>query len=376
MPAPGSLDDAPVEPSRDEDAADGTADGGTPSDAARASAGGRPRNYTFHFATELIELAREDRRIVAVTAGMPTGTGLHLFQAEFPDRFIDVGIAEQHAVTLSAGMALAGERPVVALYSTFLQRAFDQEVHDVCQNDLPVVIAVDRAGLVGEDGTSHQGMFTIPSQRQLPNMVIASPKDEQELRSLVRTAFAQDHPFALHYPRDPGFGVAARRSEILPIGVGEVLREGGEILIVGFGPIVDRGRRAADELEAEGWSVGLINARFAKPLDGRLILEHAAGKKLVVTLEESVVTGGFGSGVLEMLERARVSSPAFRDVSVQIVGIPADRFVDHGSVDDLRRLLRLDSEGIAGQIRETLALLGARPAAPRASDAAREARTA
>ncbi len=159
--------------------------------------------------------------------------------------------------------------------------------------------------------------------------------------------------------------------------MGEVLREGSEILIVGFGPIVDRGRRAADELETEGWSVGLINARFAKPLDGNLILEHAAGKKLVVTLEESVVTGGFGSGVLEMLEQARVSNPAYRDVSVRIVGIPADRFVDHGSVDDLRRLLRLDSAGIAGQIRETLALLGASPAAqPKRTLAAGRARTA
>ena len=314
---------------------------------------------------------------MAVTAGMPTGTGLHLFQAEFPDRFIDVGIAEQHAVTLSAGMALAGERPVVALYSTFLQRAFAQQVHDVCQNDLPVVIAVDRAGLVGEDGTSHQGMFTIPSQRQLPNMIIASPKDEQELRALVRTALGQDHPFALHYPRDPGFGVPARRSEILPIGIGEVLREGSEILIVGFGPIVGRGRQAADMLEAEGWSVGLINARFAKPLDGKLILEQAAGKKLVVTLEESVVTGGFGTGVLELLEEARVSDPAYRDVSLRIVGIPAEMFVDHGSVDDLRRLLKLDAAGIAGQIRETLAKLRVTPAAPpREATAPRHARSA
>jgi 1-deoxy-D-xylulose-5-phosphate synthase len=250
-------------------------------------------------------------------------------------------------------------------------------VHDVCQNDLPVVIAVDRAGLVGEDGTSHQGMFTIPSQRQLPNMIIASPKDEQELRSLVRTAFSQDHPFALHYPRDPGFGVPARRSEILPIGIGEVLREGSEILIVGFGPIVGRGRQAADILEAEGWSVGLINARFAKPLDGKLILEQAAGKKLVVTLEESVVTGGFGTGVLELLEEARVSDPAYRDVSLRIVGIPAEMFVDHGSVDDLRRLLRLDAAGIAGQIRETLIKLRVTPAAPPSEAAApRHARSA
>jgi len=297
-----------------------------------------------------------------VTAGMPTGTGLHAFQAEFPDRFIDVGIAEQHAVALSAGMALAGERPVVALYSTFLQRAFDQEVHDVCQNDLPVVIAVDRAGLVGEDGTSHQGMFTLPTQRPLPNMIIASPKDEQELRSLVRTAFAQSHPFSLHYPRDPGFGVPERTPEILPIGVGEVLSEGNEILIVGFGPIVERGRQAAELLAIDGWSVGVLNARYAKPLDRQLILDQARGKKLLVTLEESVVTGGFGAGVLELVEEARVADQAYRDVTVRIVGIPADKFVDHGSVDDLRRLLRLDSAGIAAQIRETLARMRVTPA--------------
>jgi len=362
MPQPGGVDEAPIEPAGNGNASAGSADMGTPSEFARATASKRPPNYTYHFARELIELARLDRRIVAVTAGMPTGTGLDLFQAEFPDRFIDVGIAEQHAVALSAGMALAGERPVVALYSTFLQRAFDQEVHDVCQNDLPVVIAVDRAGLVGEDGTSHQGMFTIPSQRQLPGMVIASPKDEQELRSLVRTAFAQDHPFALHYPRDPGFGVPVRKPEVLPVGIGEVLREGRQILIVGFGPIVERGRVAADLLEADGWSVGIINARFAKPLDRQLILDAARGKTVVATLEESVVTGGFGTGVLELIEEARVADAAYRDVVLRIIGIPADRFIEHGSVDQLRRLLKLDSEGIAEQIRETLVRLRAVPA--------------
>jgi 1-deoxy-D-xylulose-5-phosphate synthase len=362
MPHPGHSDEGPVEPAGSGSGDGGSADMGTPSDASRVASAKRPPNYTHHFARELVELARKDRRIVAVTAGMPTGTGLHLFEAEFPDRFFDVGIAEQHAVALSAGMALAGERPVVALYSTFLQRAFDQEVHDVCQNDLPVLIAVDRAGLVGEDGTSHQGMFTLPTQRQLPRMVIASPKDEQELRSLVWTAFSQDHPFALHYPRDPGFGVPVVEPKVLPVGIGEVLREGRQILIVGFGPIVERGRQAADLLEADGWSVGLINARFAKPLDSQLILDAARGNTLVVTLEESVVTGGFGSGVLELIEEARLSDPAYRDVSVRIVGIPAEKFIDHGSVDQLRRLLRLDAAGIADQIRETLARLRAVPA--------------
>ena len=186
-------------------------------------------------------------------------------------------------------------RPVVALYSTFLQRAFDQTVHDVCQNDAPVLLAVDRAGLVGEDGTSHQGMFTVPAQRMLPNLVVASPRDEQELRSLLRTALAQDHPFALHYPRDAGFGVPEREPEVLPVGRGEVLREGRDLLFVTFGPITGRALQVADALEERGWSVGVINARFVKPLDRQLILDQARGKSLVVTFEESVVTGGFGS---------------------------------------------------------------------------------
>ncbi|HKG57072.1 MAG TPA: 1-deoxy-D-xylulose-5-phosphate synthase [Candidatus Limnocylindrales bacterium] len=318
-------------------------------------------NYTAVFVAELIRMAEQDRRIVGITAGMPTGTGLSKFQAAFPDRFVDVGIAEQHAVTLATGLAMGGMRPVVALYSTFLQRAFDQTVHDVCQNDQPVLIAVDRAGLVGEDGTSHQGMFTLPAQRQLPNLVIASPKDEQELRSLLRTALAQEHPFALHYPRDAGFGLPDVEPQSLPVGRGEVIREGRDVLFVGFGPIVARAVEAAAALEREGWSVGVINARFAKPLDGQLILDQARGKKLVVTFEESVVTGGFGSGVLELFEEARLTDPAYRDVAVHIVGIPGDRFVDHGSVSDLRRILRLDAAGLAGQARETLEALRATP---------------
>jgi 1-deoxy-D-xylulose-5-phosphate synthase len=320
-----------------------------------------PPNYTAVFAGELIELARADRRIVGITAGMPTGTGLARFQAEFPDRFFDVGIAEQHAVTFATGLALGGLRPVVALYSTFLQRAFDQTVHDVCQNDQPVLIAVDRAGLVGEDGTSHQGMFTLPAQRQLPNLIIASPRDEQELRSLLHTAFSQDHPFALHYPRDAGFGLPPVEPSIMPVGRGEVLRDGRDILLVGFGPIVARGLEAADALAADGWSVGVINARFAKPLDGQLILDQARGKRLVVTFEESVVTGGFGSGVLELFEEARLTERALRDVLVHIIGIPGDRFVEHGSVADLRRVLRLDAPGLAAQVRETLRTIEAVP---------------
>ena len=318
-------------------------------------------NYTATFAAELIELARTDRRIVGITAGMPTGTGMARFQAEFPDRMFDVGIAEQHSVAMATGMAMGGLRPVVALYSTFLQRAFDQTVHDVCQNDQPVLIAVDRAGLVGEDGTSHQGMFTLTAQRQLPNLVIASPKDEQELRSLLHTALGQDHPFALHFPRDAGFGLLPVTPAAIPVGRGEVLREGRDLLFVGFGPIVARALEAADALESEGWSIGVINARFAKPLDGQLILDAARAKRLIVTFEESVTTGGFGSGVLELLEEARLTDAAYREVAVRVIGIPGDRFVDHGSVADLRRLLRLDPAGLASQVRDTLEILKATP---------------
>jgi 1-deoxy-D-xylulose-5-phosphate synthase len=318
-------------------------------------------NYTAVFVAELIELARRDRRIVAITAGMPTGTGLSRFEADFPGRFVDVGIAEQHAITLATGLAMGGMRPVAAIYSTFLQRAFDQTVHDVCQNDQPVVIAVDRAGLVGEDGTSHQGMFTLPAQRQLPNIVIASPRDEQELRSLLHTALAQDHPFALHYPRDPGFGLEPVQPEVIPVGRGEVLREGRDLLFVGFGPIVARALEAADELAADGWSIGVINARFAKPLDRQLVLDQARGKSLLVTFEESVATGGFGSGVLELVEEARLTDAAYRDLAVRIIGIPGEAFVDHGSVGDLRRMLRLDAAGLEEQVREALESLRLAP---------------
>jgi 1-deoxy-D-xylulose-5-phosphate synthase len=333
-------------------------------DAAPASAVVRPAknpNYTAVFAGELIARARTDERIVAITAGMPTGTGLSTFAAEFPARFIDVGIAEQHSVALATGLAMGGMRPVVALYSTFLQRAFDQTVHDVCQNDQPVLIAVDRAGLVGEDGTSHQGMFTLSAQRQLPNLVIASPKDEQELRSLLVTALGQARPFALHYPRDPGFGLAPIEPVAIPVGRGEILRPGTDLLFVGFGPIVARALEAADDLSADGWSIEVVNARFAKPLDRELILGEARGKRLVVTFEESVVTGGFGSGVLEALEEARLTDRELREVPIRILGIPGDHFVDHGSVADLRRVLRLDATGLAAQVRETAATLGLSP---------------
>ena len=275
---------------------------------------------------------------------MPTGTGMSKFQAEFPDRMFDVGIAEQHSMTMATGLAMGGMRPVVALYSTFLQRAFDQTVHDVCQNDQPVLIAVDRAGLVGEDGTSHQGMFTLPAQRQLPNLVIASPEGRAgaSLAASDRVRAGPPVRAALPARRRVRAG-AGRRRRSIPVGQGEVLREGRDLLFVGFGPIVAARVEAADAARGRG----LVDRRHQRPVreaarppaDPRPGARQAA----VVTFEESVVTGGFGSGVLELIEEARLADPAYRDVAVRIVGIPGDRFVDHGSVADLRRVLRLDA---------------------------------
>ncbi|HEX5039796.1 MAG TPA: 1-deoxy-D-xylulose-5-phosphate synthase [Candidatus Limnocylindria bacterium] len=307
----------------------------------------KPKTYTQTFVEELVRLASSDRRISAITAGMPTGTGLQRFCDRFPSRFHDVGIAEQHSVALATGLALAGLRPVVALYSTFSQRAFDQLVHDVCQNGVPVVLALDRSGLVGEDGTSHQGMFMLPAMRALPNLAIGSPKDEQELRDLVVTALEHDGPIALLYPRDAGEDLADRDGSPIPIGQGEVVRDGDDLLLVGFGPIVQRLLAAADELETDGLAATVINARWAKPMDEALIARHAAGKQLVVTAEESAAMGGFGDGVLDALNRAGVAVPLLK------VAL-AEGFVHHGAVDDLRAQQRIDVPGILGQVRERL----------------------
>jgi 1-deoxy-D-xylulose-5-phosphate synthase len=309
----------------------------------------KPKTYTHTFVEELVRLAATDERICAITAGMPTGTGLSRFADRFPTRFFDVGIAEQHSVTMATGMALAGLRPVVALYSTFSQRAYDQLVHDVCQNDAPVLLAIDRAGLVGEDGTSHQGMFTLPAQRSLPNLVIGSPKDEQELRDMVVTAMAHGGPISLHYPRDAGEDLPDRDGERLEIGRAEILRPGGDLLLVGFGPIVQRLLLVADALAADGLAASVVNARWAKPLDEQLFAELAAGKRLVVTAEESAAMGGFGDGVLDALNRAGVRVPLLK------VAL-AEGFVHHGSVEDLRRQQRIDVPGILEQVRRQLGI--------------------
>ncbi len=316
-------------------------------------------NYTAVMSEELVRIAEDDERVVAITAGMPTGTGVAAFGQRFPSRTFDVGIAEQHAMTMAAGLALAGQRPFVALYSTFLQRAFDQVVHDVCQNDAAVVIGIDRAGLVGEDGTSHQGMFMLSALRQLPNLVLAAPRDEQQLRSLLRTAFGQEHPFALQYPRDAGFDLEPVEPQLIEVGRGEILREGRDIVIIGLGPIIERGLAAADELEAAGWSVGVVDARFARPIDRELILEQTRAAQLIVTLEESVLPGGFGAAVLEVLADADAAGTR---APVKRIGLPDGKFVDHGSVTDLRRLVRIDTPGVKQQIEEAIAAHGLTPA--------------
>jgi len=309
----------------------------------------KPKTYTQTFVEELVRLGEADERITAITAGMPTGTGLSRFGDHFPTRLHDVGIAEQHAVTMAAGLGLAGMRPVVCLYSTFTQRAFDGLVHDVCQNDVPVVIGLDRSGLVGEDGTSHQGMFMLPAMRSLPNLAIGSPKDEQEMRDLVVTALGHEGPMALLYPRDAGEDLPDRVGEALPIGRGEVLRAGDDLLFVGFGPIVQRLLAVADALASDGVRATVINARWAKPLDEALIAENAAGKRLVVTAEESAAMGGFGDGVLDALNRAGIRVPLLK------VAL-AEGFVHHGAVDDLRAQQRIDIPGILAQVREVLDL--------------------
>ena len=270
----------------------------------------KPKTYTQTFVEELVRLGETDERITAITAGMPTGTGLARFAEHFPSRFHDVGIAEPHAVTMAAGLALAGMRPVVALYSTFSQRAYDGLVHDVCQNGVPVLLGLDRSGLVGEDGTSHQGMFMLPGLRSLPNLAVGSPKDEQELRDLVVTALGHRRAggAALSAGRRRG-PARPRRAFRSRSAAGRCCAPATTCCWSGFGPIVQRLLAVAAELEADGLASTVINARWAKPLDEALIGEHAAGKRLVVTAEESAVMGGFGDGVLDALNRAGIQVP-------------------------------------------------------------------
>lgn len=303
--------------------------------------------YTQVFGETLVALARDDSRITAITAAMCEGTGLDDFSKQYPDRFYDVGIAEQHAVTFAAGLAREGFVPVVAVYSTFLQRAYDQIVHDVCLQKIPVVFAVDRGGLVGEDGATHQGLLDFSYLRSIPDIVVMAPKDENELRHMLKTAVDCGCPVSLRYPRGKGIGVplddALKRLEI---GRGEVLLEGADIAVIAIGAVVHPALNAARKLAAEGLSVKLINARFVKPLDEELILRTAAKTKRIITIEENYLQGGFGSAVLELLAQKDVC-----DVRVKCLGIP-DEFVRHATQAQQRQKYGLDEEGITQSIRE------------------------
>jgi 1-deoxy-D-xylulose-5-phosphate synthase len=309
-----------------------------------------PPTYTEVFGKTLIKLARKDKRIVAITAAMRTGTGLDEFAREFPDRFFDVGIAEQHAVTFAAGLASRGFRPVVAIYSTFLQRAYDQILHDVCLQNLPVVFAIDRGGIVGEDGQTHQGIFDFSYLRHIPNMIIMAPKDENELRSMMVTALSQeDHPISFRYPRGRGIGVPLDDDpEPLEIGKGEVIIKGSDLLILAIGSMVLPSIKAANILEREGIRSTVVNCRFVKPLDEELLSTLMERIDRVITVEENVLDGGFGSAVLEMMERRGI-----RKVAIKRIGIP-NCFVEHGSQELLREKYGLDPEGIANMARELI----------------------
>lgn len=309
-----------------------------------------PPTYTTVFGKTLVKIAEQDKRVVAITAAMPLGTGLTEFAERFPERFYDIGIAEQHGVTFAAGLAMEGMRPVVAIYSTFLQRAYDQIVHDVCLQRIPVIFAMDRGGIVGEDGATHQGLFDLSYLRHIPGMILMAPKDEDELRRMIVTAIQyEDGPIAFRYPRGTGYGVPLE-GEIRPleIGRGEVLREGEDVLILALGSTVYPALQAAALLNDEGIGVTVINSRFVVPLDGELIGNLAGRHRVLMTVEENVVAGGFGSAVLEFLH-ARGSSPP----RVHCLGIPAG-FVEHAPQAVLRKKYHLDPEGIAQQVRAAL----------------------
>lgn len=298
-------------------------------------------SYTEVFGETICQLAREDKRLVAITAAMQSGTGLEEYSRRFPDRFYDIGIAEQHAVTFAAGLALEGMKPVVAIYSTFLQRAYDQIVQDICLQNLPVVFAMDRAGIVGEDGPTHHGLFDFSYLRHIPNLIVMVPKDEEEFRHMIKTAIDCHQPVALRYPRGKGEGVK-KNSELnrLEIGKGELLREGRDVLILAIGVTVYPALRAAKRLEEHNLSTAVINCRFLKPLDRSLICEWAQRTGRVLTVEENVLQGGFGSAILELLQEEGLYS-----IQTKRLGIP-DLFVEHGPQSLLREKYGIDEKGI------------------------------
>ncbi|MBS0164490.1 MAG: 1-deoxy-D-xylulose-5-phosphate synthase [Nitrospira sp.] len=311
-------------------------------------------SYTAIAMDALVKLAREDKRIVAITAAMCEGTGLTAFEKEFPDRLYDVGIAEQHAVTFAAGLAAQGLKPVVAMYATFLQRAYDQVVHDVATQNLPVAFCIDRGGLVAEDGTTHHGAFDYAFLRHVPNMVVMAPKDENELQHMMKTAMEYNSPISVRYPRGVTLGVRMDDApHTLPIGKGELLKDGTDVAIMAIGVSVWQAMEAAQRLSEEGVSTAVVNARFVKPLDQEMVVDVAKRVRYVVTVEEGCKMGGFGSAVLETLAEAGVSG-----VKAKVLGLP-DWYIEQGPQDLLRERYGLTAEGIYQSVKE---LIGKAPA--------------
>ncbi|MBA3515538.1 MAG: 1-deoxy-D-xylulose-5-phosphate synthase [Pyrinomonadaceae bacterium] len=316
--------------------------------------------YTSVFGKTLCELMEKDSKIVALTAAMPDGTGVCEALEKFPDRSFDVGIAEQHCVTFAAGMSCEGLKPVCAIYSTFLQRGFDQIVHDVCIQNLNVKFCLDRAGIAGGDGPTHHGLLDIAYLRGVPNIVVMAPKDEGEMRDMMLTLVEHEGPAAMRYPRGNGVGASIdREPQLLEIGKGEILRDGGEIAIVAYGSMVHPALQAANNLFREGIETTVVNARFVKPLDAQLLLALARTKRLIVTVEEAYLAGGFGSAVLELLEENGLQDR----VRVVRMGFP-DRLVTHGDAKLLLAKYGLDSDGIFTRVRESIEVLDDRRAKP------------
>jgi len=310
-----------------------------------------PPSYTSVFGNTLVDLAKKDERVVAITAAMPDGTGLVKFSQEIPDRYYDVGIAEEHAVIFAAGLAVGGMKPVVAIYSTFLQRGFDPIIHDVCLQNLPVVFCLDRAGIVGEDGGAFHGSFDLSYLSCIPNMAVMAPKDENELRHMLKTALSWEKgPVAVRYPRGNGLGVTMDPElKVLPWGKGEVIKEGEGAVLVGIGRMVDTCMQAAELLSKEGIEVGVVNARFAKPLDEALLLQLVKKYPSVLTVEENVLSGGFGSRVMQLYNQYGLLS----NLNFESLGIP-DHFIEHGSPKILLEECGLTPENIVSHVKTLL----------------------
>ncbi|MGA9993837.1 MAG: 1-deoxy-D-xylulose-5-phosphate synthase [Pyrinomonadaceae bacterium] len=313
-----------------------------------------PPQYTTVFGKTMCELMAKDDKIAVLTAAMPDGTGVDIVLEKFPERAFDVGIAEQHCITFAAGMACEGLKPVAAIYSTFLQRAFDQIMHDICIQNLNVTFAMDRAGIVGGDGPTHHGLLDIAYLRPMPNMIVMAPKDEAEMRDMLLTAIEYQGPAAVRYPRGNGVGVdISREPQTLEIGKGEILRDsGGDVAIVGYGSMVYPSLQAAENLAKEGIETTVVNARFVKPLDAGLLLALARTKRLIVTVEEAYLAGGFGSAVIELLEENGLQDK----VRVVRMGVP-DRLVTHGDPKLLLAKYGLDADGIYTRVKESVEVL-------------------